>query len=83
MAGADRHDPFPADRLHRVEDQIHEHLLEHVPVRQEGRQLVAEFPVKAHPGPFKRVAGERQDPLDDCIDLGRGELGIVLLGEIE
>src|SRR5207245_1077219 len=25
----------------------------------------------------------RQDPLDDRIDLGRGELGIVLLGEIE
>src|SRR5439155_22727000 len=32
-----------ADRLHGVEYQIHEHLLEHVLVRHEVRQLVAEL----------------------------------------
>src|SRR5438093_12672977 len=40
VAGADRHDPFPAHRLHPVADQIHEHLLAPLPVPPGGRQHV-------------------------------------------
>lgn len=75
--------PSVFHRLHRIQYQVHQHLLDHVPIEHDIRQPLTESRFQHDSVRGKEVRRQDQHPIDDVIDVRRRELRLILLGEVE
>ena len=73
LARSHRHDAISSDGLYRVQDQIHQHLLNHVAVGQKQRKLAAELLAQTNAAAFESIVRERQHALDQRVHFRRSK----------
>ena len=81
--GADRQHAAAFHGLYGVQNQVHQDLLDHMTIDHETRQRGAQQRFKPDQIGREQVIRENKNAIDDLIDVGRAEFGLVLLGKVE